>query len=62
MTTTDIAEQIKVKKTALEALKAKNGNPETIKALENEISLLEGSGAEVKPRRRHSAFLDECSG
>lgn len=64
MTTTSITEQLNAKKAALEASKAKNASPETVKALEAEIKQLESmvSGSQDKPKRRHSAFLDECSG
>jgi hypothetical protein len=64
MTTANITEQLNAKKAALEASRAKNASPETIKTLEADIKQLESmvSGNQDKPKRRHSAFLDECSG
>lgn len=60
--TTDVREQLSAKRVELEACKAKNASPEAIKELEDEVKKLEMTAAESRPRRRSSAFLDECAG
>jgi hypothetical protein len=61
MTEAEIMEQINQKRTALE--KARSSDPASVATLEEEIKKLESSlTGEQKPRRRRSAFLDECAG
>jgi hypothetical protein len=66
MTEAEIMEQINSKKALLENYHdgKLEGNATTVKTLEDEIKQLESSLASVSatPKRRRSAFLDECAG
>jgi hypothetical protein len=66
MTSVEIAEQLKIKKAALETYRAStpNANAEVVKTLEEEIKQLESSltNNPTAPKKRRMAFLDECAG
>ena len=66
MTEAEIMEQINSKKTLLENYRSGKlaGNATTVKTLEDEIKQLEASltNTQPTPKRRRSAFLDECAG
>ncbi len=66
MTEAEIMEQINSKKVQLESYRSGKltGNATAVKTLEDEIKQLEASltSSQPAPKRRRSAFLDECAG
>jgi hypothetical protein len=66
MTEAEIMEQINNKKALLENYRSGKliGNPTAMQTLEDEIKRLEDAltNAPTAPKRRRSAFLDECAG
>lgn len=66
MTEAEVMEQITKKRATLEQYKTSSppASASLVKALEDEIKQLESSlaGAAPAPRKRRTAFLDECAG
>jgi len=63
MTEAEIMEQINTKKTQLENARSSPESATVVPKLEAEIKELESSLTKpAAPKRRRSAFLDECAG
>jgi hypothetical protein len=62
MTEAEIMEQINTKKTQLENARNSPESATVVPKLEAEIKDLESSLTKAPPKRRRSAFLDECAG